>query len=325
MDEKNFDQFFSAFVQVIKLAINRHAPLKKLSRRQKRLNKKPWITKGILISIKKKQKLHRTHFLSPNPIERDMYKKYSNGLTCVKTASRKIYFHKAIHDGKNSPQKTWDVLRQLLSGNKKLLDLPSVMNIDEKCVKEPELIVESLNNFFVNIGRRLAQNINKPNRNFKYFLHKSSKVASSIALIPPTASEVFNELNCLKNKKAAGSDDLSPFFIKTASLIIAPYLIYFIEFMFSQGVFPNILKIAKIIPIFKSGEKSLIENYRPISLLPVFSKVIEKLIKTRILSFINRHDILYDRQSGFRKKRSIIYPLIDVITECYDNINSGNL
>ena len=90
--------------------------------------------------------------------------------------------------------------------------------------------------------------------------------------------------------------------------------------MFNQDVFPNILKIAKVIPIFKSGEKSSIENYRPIFLLPVFSKVIEKLIKTRILSFINRHDILYDRQSGFRKKRSTICPLIDVITECYDKL-----
>ena len=199
------------------------------------------------------------------------------------------------------------------------------MNIDEKLVEEPEPIAELFNNFFGNIDRRLAQNINEPNINFQYFLHKSSKVASSIALIPATAYEVFNELNGLMNKNAAGSDDLSPFFIKTASLIIAPYLTYFIEFMFNQGVFPNILKIAKVIRIFKSGEKSLIENYRPISLLPVFSKVIEKLIKTRIVSFINRHDILYDRQNGFRKKRSTIYPLIDVITQCNDNINSGNL
>ena len=78
-------------------------------------------------------------------------------LTRVKTDSKKMYFHKAIHDRKNSPQKTWDVLRQLLSGNKKSLDLPSVMNIDEKRVEEPELIAESFNNFFGNIGRRLAQ------------------------------------------------------------------------------------------------------------------------------------------------------------------------
>ena len=243
----------------------------------------------------------------------------------LKPLLKKIYFHKAIHDSKNSPQKTWDVLRQLLSGNKKSLDLPSVMNIDEKLVEEPEPIAELFNNIFGNIDRRLAQNINEPNINFQYFLHKSSKVASSIALIPATAYEVFNELNGLMNKNAAGSDDLSPFFIKTASLIIAPYLTYFIEFMFNQGVFPNILKIAKVIRIFKSREKSLIENYRPLSLLPVFSKVIEKLIKTRIVSFINRHDILYDRQNGFRKKRSTIYPLIDVITQCNDNINSGNL
>ena len=120
-------------------------------------------------------------------------------LTRAKAASKKIYFHKAIHDSKNSPQKIWDVLRQLLSGNKKSLDLPSVTIIDEKRVEEPELRAESFNNFFDNIGRRLAQNINEPNINFKYFLHKSSKVASSIALIPPTANDVFNELNCLKN------------------------------------------------------------------------------------------------------------------------------
>ena len=103
--QKNFDEFFSVFVEVIKLAINRHASLKKLSRRQKRMNEKPWITKGILISIKKKQKLHRTHFRSPNPIERDIYKKYSYVLTRVKTASKKIYFHTAIHDSKNSLKK----------------------------------------------------------------------------------------------------------------------------------------------------------------------------------------------------------------------------
>ena len=211
-------------------------------------------------------------------------------LTHVKTTSKKIYFHKAIYDSKNNPQKTWKVLQQLLGGNKKSLDLPSGMNIDEKRVEETERIAESFNNFFGNIGRRLPQNINQPNINFKYFLRKSCKVASSIALIPPTTNEVYNELNRLKNKKADGSDDLSPFFIKTASLIITPYLTYFIEFMFNQGVFPNILKIAKVI-IFKSGEKSLIENYRPIFLLPVFSKIIEKLIKTRILSFISRHDI----------------------------------
>ena len=98
---------------------------------------------------------------------------------------------------------------------------------------------------------------------------------------------------------------------------------YFTEFMFNQEVFPNILKQAKVIPIFKSGEKCLIKNYRPISLLPVFSKVIEKLIKVRILSFIYQHDVIYDRQSGFRKKHITMHLLLDIVTDCYDNINNG--
>ena len=92
-----------------------------------------------------------------------------------------------------------------------------------------------------------------------------------------------------------------------ALLVTAPYMTYFTEFMFNQGFFPNILKIAKI-PIYKSGDKSLTENYRPISLPPTFSKIIEKMIKVRILSFINRHNVLYDRQSGFRKKTQHYVP-----------------
>ena len=66
LNEKNFDLTFSNFVEVIKLTINNHAPIKKLTLRQKRLRATPWVTKGLFISIKKKQKLHNSHYLSPN-------------------------------------------------------------------------------------------------------------------------------------------------------------------------------------------------------------------------------------------------------------------
>ena len=182
---------------------------------------------------------------------------------------------------------------------KKSLVKPSILNVKGKRIEETKLMAKSFNNFFGKVGCRLAQNIDQPNKTFQYFLHKTKKIASTIVLIPPTVNDIFNELNSLKSKKAAGSDDLAPFFIKTALRVIAPYMTYFTEFMFNQGFFPNILKIAKVIPIYKSGDKSLTENYRPISLLLTFSKIIEKMIKVRILSFINRHNVLYDRQSGF--------------------------
>ena len=92
--------------------------------------------------------------------------------------------------------------------------------------------------------------------------------------------------------------------------------------MFSNGIFPNALKIAKVIPIHTSGSKQVVENYRPISLLSPFSKIVEKIIKTRLLSFLDKNKILYERQSGFRKKHTTMFPLIDVVTECFEKINN---
>ena len=158
-------------------------------------------------------------------------------LTRIKAVSKKLYFHDAIHKSKNSPQKTWEVLNKLLVGKKKSLVKPSILNVEGKRIEETKLMAEYFNNFFGKFGCRLAQNIDQPNKTFQYFLHKTKKIASTIALIPPTINEVFNELNSLKSKKAAGSDDLAPFFIKTASLVIAPYMTYFTEFMFNQGFF----------------------------------------------------------------------------------------
>ena len=88
-----------------------------------------------------------------------------------------------------------------------------------------------------------------------------------------------------------------------------------------NGLFPSILKLAKVIPIFKSGEKQSVNNYRSISLLSPFSKVIEKIIKVRLLSFIARNNILFQRESGFRKKFTTMFPIIDSVCECFDNIN----
>ena len=84
INSKNFNFVFSEFVKIISNAINEHPPLKKLSRAQQRLRRKPWITHGILKSIKHKQKLYGTHFIEDNKMQKQFYKKYSNALTKIK-------------------------------------------------------------------------------------------------------------------------------------------------------------------------------------------------------------------------------------------------
>ena len=99
-----------------------------------------------------------------------------------------------------------EILNELLVGKKKSLVKPSILNVEGKRIEETKLMAESFNNFFGKVGRRLAQNIDQPNKTFQYFLHKTKKIASTIALIPPTVNELFNELSSLKSKKAADSE-----------------------------------------------------------------------------------------------------------------------
>ena len=107
--------------------------------------------------------------------------------------------------------------------------------------------------------------------------------------------------------------------------MITPYLIHLFNVCFNNGLFPEVLKVSKVIPIYKSGDKTKVNNYTPISLLPSLSKVMEKLLVVRLTSFLNASGILYDRQYGFRKKRTTTQAVLDLVTNLYDNISKNKL
>ena len=90
--------------------------------------------------------------------------------------------------------------------------------------------------------------------------------------------------------------------------------------VFELGFFPQIFKTAKVVPIFKAGDKHLVRNYRPIFLLSCLSKVLEKVTKIRFINFFEKHEIFYDFQYGFREKRGVMHALLDVIIPVYDAI-----
>ena len=111
---ENFDSAFDNFVACISQMIDKHAPLKRLSRKQKKLVKKPWITKGILTSIRKKNSIFRTLFIYGSDAEKIYFRTYSNKLTKIKTLSKKLYFQNELKKNKNYARKTWDIIKSTL-------------------------------------------------------------------------------------------------------------------------------------------------------------------------------------------------------------------
>jgi len=147
-------------------------------------------------------------------------------------------------------------------------------------------------------------------------------IPESIYRSPPTPPEIQNAIQSLKTKKSAGNDDISSFFLRFIAKELSSYLCELFCYAFEFGVFPSRFKTARVIPIYKAGSKSEMTNYRPISLLTCFSKILEKLILHGLLKLLDKHNIFYTRQYGLRKKNSTIHAVMDIITQCYENMDN---
>ena len=273
LSNENFNELFNSFVHIISHSIDTHAPLRPISRRMKKLLQKPWITKGLLTSIKKKRRMFKSHFLSGEK-KKSFYKVYSNKLTKLKTLSKKLYYTSKFDECQKDARKVWNVIRSMLPNSKPINDTPDSLVTDRGTTSDYQNIADEFNKFFCSIGSNLANNFS--NTSFKSFsTYLTKRVSSSIYLNIPNHTEIFNAIYSLKNNKAVGHDGIPAFFLRITSSVIIPYLQVFIEFCFTEGTFPENCTIARIVPIFKKGERDKPTNYRPISILTCFSKIFE--------------------------------------------------
>ena len=190
--------------------------------------------------------------------------------------------------------------------------------IGKTIVKDPEIISNTFNNFFTNIGKNLANKI--PNSDIDPLSYLQPSNNFSVAITPTTESEIIDILKKLKNS-SSGYDGIDSRVIKDTYSGFTQPLVYVLNLSLLNGYFPNELKIAQITPIHKSGENNLINNYRPVSLLSVFSKILERLMYDRVIGFIDKHNILHKCQFGFRKKYGTSLALIHLVDKLCQALN----
>ena len=312
---------FKQLVYLVTAIIEKHAPLETTSRKQKRIYKKPWINSELLKMIKRKQNLYKTHFVNGNESDKQYFKKFANKLTRMKTQAKRAYCHATIFERKNNPKQLWNFINSIIHTKRSSTNLPFKLTLDGNETDEPGEISECFNEYFVQIGELIAKKAKLVNEtNFKTFLNNS--ITQSIVLDPPQPNEIYNIINSFNINKACGYDNISSFFLRMGGEILAPILSVCFSRAFDLGIFPSIFKIAKVVPIFKSGNKQIVKNYRSISLLPTLSKILEKLVKTRLIKFFDKYQVLYEFQYGFREKHSVLHALLDVNIFALDAIQS---
>ena len=127
---------------------------------------------------------------------------------------------------------------------------------------------------------------------------------------PLTLSEIYESIELLKNKKTSDTDGISSAFVKKISLTVSKPLLIIFSKSFKDGVIPQQLKQSKIIPLFKSGDRTYMDNYRPIALLSTFSKILEKIVCKRLSDYLEKNELLSKFQFGFRKEHSTVHPRV---------------
>lgn len=170
-------------------------------------------------------------------------------------------------------------------------------------IDDPKEIANKFNDYFTNIGHSLANKI-KQNDNNSFDKYLSGSYQSSLFLNPITEHELEFEIKSMKANKSFGYDGISSKIIKIIAEEISKPLVHIFNLTFSIGTIPDSLKVALVTPIFKGNNEKKYENYRPISVLNCFSKLLEKLMTMRLTKFINKNNILSQHRYGFRKNRS---------------------
>ncbi len=176
--------------------------------------------------------------------------------------------------------------------------------------------------YFSNIGQNFSRKIGPSSKAFSEYLPKECD--ATIFLAPTSAIEIEKTVSKFRPKKSSGYDGISNILLKKIINIISIPLSVVFNKSLNNGIFPDKIKIAEIIPIYKlKGQKDDLSSYRPISLLPVISKVLEKIVYNRVYWFLCKKQLLYHSQYGFRHNHSTIDAVLELIGQIIKGFDRG--
>ncbi len=311
---KAYDEFITIFMSLY----DKHCPLQQ--QRIYKYEEKPWITKGLDNACKKKNVLYKQFLKCRTEEAENKYKKYKNRLTTIMRNNKKNYYNKLLEIHKSNTQGTWKVINNIINKSKNKSVCPNYFLTNNKQnVSTPMDIANGFNDFFINVGHNLAKQIDDPIIKDDVSEKMIDINRNTIFLTEVEERELIDIVNKFKNKKSTDYNDIDMNLIKNIILFIAKPLTYICNQSLQTGIFPNKMKMAKVIPIFKNGNKHNFCNYQPISLLPQFSKILETLFAHRLEDFIEKQHLLSDQQYGFRANRSTTMAVMELI----DNISTN--
>ena len=238
-------------------------------------------------------------------------------------ASKRLYYNDYFLENINNSKKIWNGIKEIVRFTPKINQKIVKIMQNGNELTDPKQVANAFNKYFANMGVNLARSIPKVNKLPLEYL--KNPVSNTFYLFPITPSEVEIQISNLKPGKSAGPYSLPVNILKIIRNVISVPLASLFNTSISSGVVPEKFKVANVVPVCKKDSQTNVSNYRPISLLSVFNKILEKLISNRLLKFLEKENIFFKGQFGFRPKHSTDYAILSIIDKVQKAVDEGEL
>lgn len=301
-------------INSVQEALDNNTKIKKLSRRNKII--KPWITPGLIKCMRNRDRMHKKANKAPdNLILQKIYKRYRNFCNNLLKKIKREYDKKLIEKAGKNNKKIWEAIKTITYTKKSKSSANNLLNNNET-----QKSINDINNYFANIGITLADKIPHPLAGLPQ-LHNPLINSNSFVLLDTDNEEIDNIITGLKMTSSTGWDKIPNKILKDYRKILVPPLTHIFNTCLAIGSFPNCLKKSIIHPIYKTGDRDCVGNYRPISILPSISKILEKIINSRLIDYLENNKLLSNCQFGFRPGKSTddaVHELTDYVVNSLD-------
>lgn len=318
--EKDLNKAFDIFHEMIQLFYKLCFPKVKV-KIQNNTNRNNWITSGLRLSCRTKRTLRIRYYKSKNNKHKHDYMKYSKLLKKCISQAQKNKNGNFINNSKNKTKAAWQIIKDKDNhdSNKDI----DCITINNQKIYDPMLIAEAFNTHFIETSNEPSI-LSANQSNFKPEMSVNA-LGCSLYLKPVTNDELRKHILSLNNTKSEGPDEICTDVIKKCIDELTPILTYLVNLSFERGEFPVRLKNSHIKPIHKKGCKNDIANYRPITLIPIISKIFEKCMFDRLMSYCRNFNIINKHQYGFQKQKSTTLAMFALFQEVITSVDLKKL
>lgn len=300
---------------------------KKRIRSDRRKNpKNPWITKALIKSIRTRNKLYKK-LKKMTDTEDERYqvlklqlKNFKKILRRTIKMAKKKHYTQAFERIKGDSRKTWSLINSLTNKSSNSNKLPDHFIVDGQPVSDPKTIANELNSFFLNIADNITSDIDEPTETFESYLGPSKPKQFSFKEV--NSDTIGKAIDSLKCKRTLDCDGLTTELIKLCKFELLDPLKLIINQCIRAEIFPDSLKIARVSAIHKKGDTHIFDNYRPISILPVLSKIFERILHIQLTEYFTENKLFYDGQYGFRQNHSTEYAALELTDYVMQNLEN---